>query len=98
MPLNRPRPFIFIGWEVLPCKEHVTARNLPKLLILPRLGVPRFDHLGGRGGLDRLEASCPDQLQGTPSQTDCRTRSDRLAQPIVAFANFGCQHMPPIFY
>jgi hypothetical protein len=25
--LNRPQPFIFIGWEDLPCKQCFTTRN-----------------------------------------------------------------------
>jgi hypothetical protein len=62
--LNRPRPFIFIGWEVLPCKYHFTTRNQAKLLILPEIGVARLDrtrgavrpHPGGR--LDRLAPLC----------------------------------------
>jgi hypothetical protein len=37
--LNRPQPFIFIGWEVLAYKERFTSRNPAKLLILLRLGV-----------------------------------------------------------
>jgi hypothetical protein len=83
--LNRPRPFIFIGWEVLTYKERLTSWNLPKLLILLRLRVTRSDK--------PWEAVRPpdgvllDRLQGTPSQTAWRTWSDRVAQPYMACAN-----------
>jgi hypothetical protein len=39
--LNQPRPFIFIGWEVLPRKQQFTTRNQAKLLILPEIVTPR---------------------------------------------------------
>jgi hypothetical protein len=43
--LNRPRPFIFIGWEDLPCKQHFTIQNQAKLL--PEIGKTRLDRPGG---------------------------------------------------
>jgi hypothetical protein len=43
--LNQPRPFIFIGWEVLPYKQQVTTRNQAKLLTLHEIGAPRLDRL-----------------------------------------------------
>jgi hypothetical protein len=43
--LNRPRHFIFIGWEDLPYKQYFTTRNQAKLLILPEIGKTRLDRL-----------------------------------------------------
>jgi hypothetical protein len=48
--LNRPRPFIFIGWEVLPWKQQFTTRNQAKLLILLEIGTPRLDRPWGAVG------------------------------------------------
>jgi hypothetical protein len=61
--LNRPRPFIFIGWEVLPRKQQFTTRNQAKLLILPEIGTPWLDR--PRGAVRPPGPFVPDRPQAT---------------------------------
>jgi hypothetical protein len=76
--LNRPRPFIFIGWEDLPCKQRFTTRNQAKFLILPEFGETRLNHPWGR--LDHLAPMCRTSYSthrsyrpGDPVWPDCLT-------------------------
>ena len=74
--LNRPRPFIFIGWEDLPCKQCFTTRNQAKLLILPEIGKTRLDRPWG--AVRPPGTFVPDWLQCTRSDRP-GTRSNRPA-------------------
>jgi hypothetical protein len=61
--LNRPRPFIFIGWDVLRWKHQFTTQNQAKLLILPEIGTPRLDR--PRGAVRPLGPFVSDRPQAT---------------------------------
>jgi hypothetical protein len=41
--LNQSQPFISVGCEDLPYKQHFTIRNQAELLILPEIGKTRLD-------------------------------------------------------
>jgi hypothetical protein len=84
IPFNRPWPFIFIGWKVLPCKERFTSRNQAKHLILLRLEVNRSTCPCGR--LDRLAGFA----LGRPQDTPVRPPHRPVWQACLAWSN-SCQ-------
>jgi hypothetical protein len=92
--LNRPRPFIFIGWEDLPCKQCFTTRN-HKLLILPEIGETQLDHPWGAVRLPGTYV--PDRLQRTQVRPPWVPGLTGLLGVSRLLPNLSVNTCPPVF-